>query len=122
MSDRGQMDPNLMGPAGLKPASQEACHCLAPIRSFLPGVRARRLLGVVALQHLPERYSLPPALAHRHAVARPRIAVDRTIDRTARVVGRTPGKGEVAALERRAAAAVSGKLRRQRRMRAIVLG
>src|SRR5262249_20212276 len=69
MSDRSQMDPNLMGPAGCESASQEACHCLGSIRAFSFAVRARRLFGAVALQHLPERYRLAPALAHRHAVA-----------------------------------------------------
>src|SRR5262249_58275490 len=111
MSDRSQMDPNLMGPAGFEAASQEACHCLGSIRAFSFAVRARRLFGAVALQHLPERYRLAPALAHRHAVARPRLAVDRTVDRAVRAVGRTPGQGEITALERRAAADVLRKLR-----------
>src|SRR5271166_3151550 len=108
MSDRGQMDPNLMGPAGFEPAGQEAGHRLRFIRTFLLNVGARRLRGAIALQHLPERYGRAPALAHRHAVARPRIAFDRTIDPAVLAVGRTPGKGEIAALERRAATAVIG--------------
>src|SRR6516165_12687866 len=112
MTERGQMDPNLMGPAGFEPADQETCHCLGPVRASLLGVRPRRLGGAVALQHLPECYGLASALAHRHAVARPRIAVDRAIDPPVRAVGRTPGEGEIAALERPGAAAVIGKLRR----------
>src|SRR4029077_3717351 len=64
---------------------------------------------------------LAAAITHRHAVARARVAIDRTIDPAVRTVRRTPDKGEIAALERRAATAVIGELRSQRRMRAIVL-
>src|SRR5690349_12410624 len=110
MSDRGQMNPNLMSAAGFEPAGQEARHHLGSARAFLLGVRARRLVGAVALQDLPECYGLASALAHRHAVARPRIAVDRTIDPPVRAIGRAPGKGEIASLERPAATAVIGKL------------
>src|SRR5215472_8338668 len=117
MSDRAQMDPDLMGPAGFEPAGQEARHRIGPM--FLLGMGARRLLGAIALQHLPECYGLAPALAHRHTVARPRIAVDRAIDPAVRPVGRAPSKSEIAALERPATAAVIGKLRRQRRMCAV---
>ena len=69
MTERGQMDPNLMGPAGFEPADQETCHCLGPVRASLLGVRPRRLGGAVALQRLPERYGFASALAHRQAGA-----------------------------------------------------
>src|SRR5947208_13413278 len=64
---------------------------------------------------------LAAAFAHRHTVARTRVAIDRAIDPAVRAVGRPPNKREIAALERRAAAAVIGELCSQRRMRAIVL-
>ena len=59
MTDRGQMDPDLMGPAGFEPASQQAA------RPALPAGIA--LLAAIALQHLPMRHRLPPAFANRHA-------------------------------------------------------
>src|SRR5215471_986851 len=98
MSEGGQMDPNLMGPAGFEAASQKAGHHLRSIRAFLLAVGARRFGGAVALQHFPERYGLAPALAHRHAIARPRVAVDRAINPAMGAFGRSPGEGEIAAL------------------------
>src|SRR5437763_15256154 len=64
---------------------------------------------------------LAAAFTHRHAVARTRVAIDRTINRAMRAVGRPSNKREIPALERRGAAAVIGELCSERRMRAIVL-
>src|ERR1700746_646289 len=114
------MDPNRVGPAGFKPASQKARGWLWSNRAFLLRCGSRRLSGGGALKQLPMRYRCAAALAHRHAVPRPRIAVDGTIDLAMRAGGRTPDEGEIDALERRAAAAVIGKLSRQRGMRTIV--
>ena len=64
---------------------------------------------------------LTAALAHRHMVAGARAAVDRPVDGPLRTFRRTPDEGEIAALERLAAAAVAGELRRQRPVSAVVL-
>src|SRR5215472_8027538 len=90
MSEGGQMDPNLMGPAGFEAASQKARHHLRSNRAFLLAMGARRLGGAVALQHFPDRYGLAPALAYRHAIARPRVAVDRAINPAMGAFGRSP--------------------------------
>src|SRR5271156_347812 len=105
------MDPNLMGPAGFEPTGQQACHWLLA----LPGFRG---LTAVAFEHLPMGDGLAPAGAHRHAIARPGVAVDRPVDRAMWTVGRAPDQGEVAALERLAAPAAAGGLGRQRAGRA----
>src|SRR5262249_56854819 len=93
------MDRDLMGPAGFEPAGQEARHGIGPM--FLLGMGARRLLGAIALQRLPECYGLAPALAHRHTVARPRIAVDPPIDPSVRPVWCAPSKCHSSWLVRR---------------------
>ena len=58
---------------------------------------------------------------HRHALARPGMAVDRLVDRALRPIRRAPHEGEVAALQR-AGAAVIGELGGERAMGAVGLG
>ena len=58
------------------------------------------LFALVALEHLPMGDGFPPAFSHRHAVTRPRVAVERLVDGAARPVGRPPGERQIGALER----------------------
>ena len=73
MADRGQMNPNLVGPAGFEPAERGGSPPAA--RLFPPWRLLRRhfggLVAAVTLEHLPMRDGLAAAFAHRHAVARP---------------------------------------------------
>ena len=95
MADRGEMDADLVGAAGLQPAGREA--------------RDRLAVGAeVAFEHLPMGDRLAAALAHRHLVARARVAVDRLVDGAARPVRHAPDEGQIAAL----AAARCGRGRR----------
>ncbi len=64
----------------------------------------------------------PAAVTDRHALSGFRVAVDRPIDDALRAFGRAPNQSEVAALERVIAFAVVGELRRERPVRAVVLG
>ncbi len=61
------------------------------------------------------------AFANRHTVAGDFVPVDRPVDGAARPIRRAPDEGQIAALERSAAAAVARELRRQRLVRAVVL-
>src|SRR5208282_6651190 len=112
MADRGQMDTNLMSSAGFEPAGEEAGHRLGLFLGLSGLADAPRAgLAAITLENLPMGDRLAPALAHRHAVAGPRIAVDRSVDGAVRVLGRAPDESEIAALERFAAASVVGELR-----------
>ncbi len=64
---------------------------------------------------------LAAAFAHRHAIARPLVAVDRPVDHPMRAVRRAPDESEIAAFERLAATPMVGELRRQRAVRVVVL-
>src|SRR5688572_20443208 len=82
----GQVDPDLVGAAGLQPAGQQA--------------RYRLAVGAYeALQHLPMGDSLPAALPDRHLVPGMGVAVDRLLDGAPGPVGRPPDEGEVAAFQ-----------------------
>ena len=98
MPNMGEMHPDLMGPAGLQSAGQEARDRLA--------VRAG-----VGFQPLPMGDGLASALAHRLLVARLGVAIDRRVDRAFRAVRRAPDESEVAA-PHLAGLAVVGELRR----------
>ena len=122
MADRGQMDPNLVGPAGFQPAGHKARHRRLGF-FWLSGLadpsgsRPTRK----ALQHLPMGDRLAAALAHRHAVAGFWVAVDRLVEDAVGAIGRAPNEGEIAPLERFVGLAMIGELRRQRLVRAVVL-
>ena len=75
MADRGQMDPNLVSPAGLEPAFQQACD---PPVTF--GRFGRAFWTSIPLQHLPMSNGLAPPLLDRHAAADGFMSIDRTID------------------------------------------
>ena len=104
----GEMDPDLMGAAGLELAGQQRRDRLA-------------VAAVEGFLDLPMGDGLAAALAHRHFLPGMRMAVDRRIDGAALAVGHVPGEGQIAA-PHRAGAAVIGELRGQRFMRAVVLG
>src|SRR5882672_8649666 len=77
VTDRGEVNTDLMGAPGLEPAGQQAGH--------------RRAVGsLISLDELPMRYRLAAAFTHRHLVAGTGAAVDRLVDGAARPVGRTP--------------------------------
>src|SRR5580700_9618645 len=116
MAYRGQMDPDLVGPAGFEPAEQEARHRLLRPAGFAGLVG----FGGVALEHLKMGDRLAAALADRHALARLRMAVDRPVDGAMRTIRRAPNEGQIGALERLAAFAVVGELLRQAAMGAVV--
>src|SRR6185503_12001490 len=78
-------------------------------------------MPAISLQHFPVGDGLAPALAHRHAVAGLRVAVDRPIDGTARPLRCSPDESEIAAIERVAATAVVGELPGERTVGAVVL-
>ncbi|MGY4340437.1 hypothetical protein ACVWW3_005343 [Bradyrhizobium sp. LM2.9] len=67
------------------------------------------------------RHGLAAALAHRHLLARMRVAVDRRINGAAMAAGQPPRERHVAA-PHRSGAAVIGELRGERGMREVVLG
>src|SRR5712691_12254426 len=64
VTDRRQMDADLVGTAGFEPAGQET------------GDR-RAVAADIAFEHLPVRDGLAAAGTHRHLVARARVAIDR---------------------------------------------
>ena len=107
VTDMGQMHADLMRAAGLQPAFDEA--------------RDRLAVGAgVALQHLPMRHRLAAALAHGALLTRFGAAVERRVDGAARLIGRTPDEGEIAALQ--TAFAFVGELLAERTMRCVGLG
>src|ERR1700674_4020541 len=114
------MHPNLVGAAGFEAAQEQAGDWLSWPRAS-PCPRARPVRRAVAFEHFPVGYCLAPALAHCHAVARLRVAVDRPVDGAARPIRRSPDEGEIGALERLAAAAMVGELCRERAVRAVAL-
>src|SRR5215831_16801650 len=107
MADMGQVDPDLMGAAGLEPAGEEARDRAA-------------VLSVVALQDLPVGDRRASALAHCAAVAGAGVAIERSIDGAARPIRHAPDEGEVAARERTGSAMV-GELAGEGMVRAVVL-
>src|SRR5689334_7939361 len=108
MASMGEVDPDLMGPAGLELAGQEARHRLS-------------VLAVESFPHLIMGHGLAAALAHGHLLAGLRMPVDRRIDRAAMTVRDAPGEGEIAA-PHLAGPAMIGELRRERGMGAVILG
>src|SRR5271163_4174923 len=68
MADRRQMQPNLVGAAGFKPAGKEARHRLAGATAL--GATSPALLPAIALDRLPMGDGLTPAFPDGHAVAR----------------------------------------------------
>src|SRR4051812_46222531 len=89
MADMRQMDADLTGPTGLKPAGQQA----GGRRAARP---ARGVRASIALQHLPVGDGLAAPLADRLAVAGPWMAVDRRVDRALGPVRRAPREGQIA--------------------------
>src|SRR6516164_7509058 len=120
MANRGQMNPNLVGPAGFEAGGEETSYVSRRVTGLLPCMWSRGFCCGVALQYLPVGHRCATTLSDRHAVPGPRVAIDRPVNLAMRAVGGTPDKGEVTALDRRAAAPVIGKLRRECRMCAIV--
>jgi len=106
------MNPNLVGPAGFEAGGEETSYVSRRVTGLLPCMWSRGFCCGVALQYLPVGHRCATTLSDRHAVPGPRVAIDRPVNLAMRAVGGTPDKGEVTALERRAAAAVIGKLRR----------
>ncbi len=103
----GKMNANLVRPAGLQPAGEEARHRLA--------------VGAdVALDHLPVRHRFAAALADGALLARMRVAVEWGVDGAARTLGRTPDQRQIVALDR--ALALVGELIAEPAMGAVVLG
>src|SRR5262245_50230566 len=108
VSDRGEVDADLVRAPGLEPAGNEA--------------RDRRAVAPpLAFEYLPMRDRRAAARAHRHLLARVRVAADRLVDGAARALRYAPDKGEIAAGQRLAAPVV-GKLPAQRAVRAVGLG
>src|ERR1700728_2681736 len=101
------MHPNLMRPPGFEPAGEQTRHRRDGPHSFSP---SGGFLSAIAFEHLPMGHGFAAAFAHCHAVAGDFVPVDRPVDGAARAIGRTPDEGEIAALERRAVAAVAGEL------------
>src|SRR5439155_3147935 len=92
VSDRGQVDADLMRAPAPEPAGNEA--------------RDRRAVAAaIALEHLPMRDRGAAAGAHRHLLARVRVAADRLVDAAARALRHAPDEGEIGAAQRLAAAA-----------------
>src|SRR5215468_689088 len=106
--DMSQVDPNLMGAAGLEPARDQTGDGLS-------------VGSTVTLDNLPMGHGLAAALAHRHLVPGMRMPVDRLVDGAARPVGRSPDEGEITARERSGPAMV-GKLAAQRLVGMVGLG
>src|SRR5690349_988989 len=104
----GEMDPDLVGAAGLQTALQQAGSRLAVIAG-------------VGREQVPMGHRLAAALAHRALVARAWVAVERGVDRAPRAERRTPSKGKVAALKT-TIFTLAGELRRQRLVGMVVLG
>src|SRR5690349_6409301 len=77
MTQMGQMDPDLMGPASLQPAGQEGHDRLAGGAG-------------VFLQKFPMGHGLAAVRADRLLVARMGMAPERRIDRAFRAVRRAP--------------------------------
>src|SRR6185437_6890418 len=117
--NRGQVDTDLVSPAGFEPACQETCDWDA--RAPALGSTNIAFLSAIALQHLPMGDSLPAAFADRHAVAGDPVPVDWPVDRAPRPVRRAPDEGQVAALERPSFAAMARELFRQAFVGAVVL-
>src|ERR1700722_13488643 len=118
MTDRGQMDPDLMGPAVFEPASQQAGYGCSRTTAFRSAGIA--LLAAISLQHLPMRHRLPPPFANRHAIAGDLVPVDRPVDRAARAVRCAPDESQIAALEPPSIAAMARELIRQAFVSAVV--
>src|SRR5271155_1375568 len=104
MTDRGHVDPNLMGPPCLKPASYEAC-------------------GTEGLLEPPMGRGVPSALpAHdRHFLPMARIAPDRRHDFAGGLIEAAPDERNIFALERTGAAMI-GEEFGQAPMRRVGLG
>src|SRR5258708_6269296 len=105
MADMSQMDPDLMGAAGLELAGEETGDRLA-------------IAAVKGLAHFIMGDRSAAAVSHRHLLPGVRMAVDRGVDRAAGAARHAPGKGEIAA-PHLASAAVIGELRRQRLVSAV---
>src|SRR6516165_4307382 len=108
MSDRGEVDADLMRAPGLKPAGDEARH-------------RRAIAAAIAFEDLPMGDRRAPACAHRHLVAHARMAADWLVDGAARPLRHAPDECQVAAAQRPAAAVV-GELAAERAMGAVGLG
>src|SRR6516162_10287487 len=120
MTDRGRMDPDLMGAAGLEPACQQARDGQTWAAAFGPAGIA--LLPAKAFQHLPMGHGLPAALAYGHAVAGDLVAVDRPVDRAAWPVRRAPDESQKAEDVRATFTAIACEITHHRLVRAFVLG
>src|SRR6476646_1632296 len=79
VADMGEMDADLVGPAGLQLAGHEACDRLA--------VGPRK-----GLELLPMGDGLPAILPHCHLVARMGMAAERLVDGAAGAVRSAPHK------------------------------
>src|SRR5262249_33450979 len=66
MSDRGEVDADLVGAPGLEPAGDQARH-------------RRAVVAAVAFEHLPMGDRRAPARAHRHLVADAAMPADRLV-------------------------------------------
>src|SRR6185437_2141797 len=84
VADMGEVDPDLVGTAGIQGAGQKA--------------RGRLAVGAgVALQHFPMRYRRPAALAHRAPFSGSRVAIEGCVDGALWPTGRSPDQSEIAA-------------------------
>src|SRR5438105_1687830 len=108
MSDRGEVDADLVRAPALEPAGKQARN-------------RRAVAAAIALEHLPMRDRGAAAGAHRHLLARVRVAADRLVDAAARALRHAPDEGEIGAAQRLAAPA-GGELAAQRAVRAVGLG
>src|SRR5262249_27615201 len=107
VSDRGEVDADLVRASGLEPAGNEA--------------RDRRAVtAAVALEHLPMRHRRAAPGTHSHLLACVRGAADRLADGAARALRPAPDEGEIGAAQRLAAAA-AGELAAQCAVRALGL-
>src|SRR5579863_3045796 len=104
MTGRGHVDPNLMGPSGLQPASDQARWT----EGFLEQPMGRRAAPVLPA---PDRHFLPMA----------RIPSDRPVKPSGCRVEAAPDEGEIFALQGAGAAMISEELR-QAPMRRVGLG
>src|SRR5947207_11481628 len=101
------MHPDLMGAPGFEAAGEQARHWRA--------IGAR-----IAFEHFPMGHCGTAVRAHGHLGARARMARDRRRDRAFRPCRGAPDEGEIAALERPAAAMV-GELAAEGMMGAVGL-
>src|SRR4051794_2346654 len=107
MTDVGEMDADLVGPAGLEPTSEEGGD------RFAVG-------SDVGFEEPPMRDRLSAAFAHSLFVPSLGVTLERSIDRASGPAWAPPNKGQIFALEC-AIPAMVGKLARQRLVGAVIL-